>query len=114
MALKVARYDDDLFVNGSALGYFGDNKTAYANNMSNYASINFKPKLDPANAWATPFVTGHKYLFQFGEKGVIDFTEMTFRMSENWKQDDKAIHLVHRFVETREAVDVRVGGAWGT
>jgi hypothetical protein len=36
-------------------------KSTYYNTTENYGIVPFKPKLDPSNAWAIPFVTGKKY-----------------------------------------------------
>ena len=43
----------------------------------------YKPKLDPAHGWATPFVTGHKYKIHWGQTG-LDYDQMTVDPSERW------------------------------
>jgi hypothetical protein len=42
----------------------------YKKDSKNYATIPFKLLRDPTNGWATPFVTGHKYKFHFGKRGI--------------------------------------------
>lgn len=67
MGLKLLKYDDDII---GAMD--NDTLSAYIEDRSNYGTILFKPKSDPGNGWATPFVTGHKYKFHFGLTG-LDF-----------------------------------------
>jgi hypothetical protein len=67
MAMKFLKYDDEVI---GAMD--NDTLNAYIENRDNYGSIIFKPKQDPMNGWATPFVTGHKYKFHFGLTG-LDF-----------------------------------------
>jgi len=104
MGLKVLKYDDDL------IGAM-DNVTlaAYIENRTNYGTIEFKPKKDPMNGWATPFVTGHKYIFHFGLTG-LDFEQVQLTMSQRWEDTDKPIYLVHNFTDVREAIEVRLNG----
>jgi hypothetical protein len=55
------KYDDDL------IGAMDNvTKQAYIDDQSNYGTIMHKTDLDPNNAWATPFVTGHKYKIHWG------------------------------------------------
>jgi hypothetical protein len=61
MGFKVLKYDDDLIGAMDTVA-----KKAYIDDKSNYGTINFKPDLSPKNAWATPFVTGHKYKIHWG------------------------------------------------
>lgn len=63
MGFKILRYDDNI------VAEYG-NKTEYLKNKTNYGTMIFKTKLDPANGWATPFVTGHKYKIHFGMTGL--------------------------------------------
>lgn len=77
-------------------------------NGSYWGQMEFRPKLDPANGWAIPFVTGHKYRMTIGTN--LDFMRMNILMSENWKEDDKSIYLVHPFIDGREAITVDVSG----
>lgn len=61
MGLKILKYDDKIFE-----GMDEATKIAHIEDKSNFATILFKPKLDPMRSWATPFVTGHKYRISFG------------------------------------------------
>jgi len=82
MTFYIIPYDDDLFEeNGGSL-----NKEEYLEDDSNYGGMEFRFKLDPANGWATPFVTGHKYKIHWGTG--LDFEEMQILMSEEWKPED--------------------------
>ena len=67
MGLKFLKYDDDVIA-----AMDNDTFNAYIEDRNNYGTIEFKPKQDPMNGWATPFVTGHKYKFHFGLTG-LDF-----------------------------------------
>lgn len=102
MALKVLKYDDNLFtaMDATALKAHLDDKT-------NYSTIIFKPKLDPSNGWATPFVTNHKYKIHFGMTG-LNFENLRIDMSERWKNTDHPIYLSHNFSDVRAAIDVIV------
>jgi len=111
MPLKVLPYDDDLWLeNGGP-----HNKTEYMLNRSNYGHFNFRPKEKPMNSWAVPFVTGHKYKIHWGEAG-IDFEQMSITMSEEWRDTDSDIYLVHNWTDVRQAIDVKVrkDGGWET
>lgn len=66
MELKVLKYDDSIL---SSV-----NKADYIGNASAYSVIPFKPKLDPKNGWAIPYVTGHKYKLHW--RYGLDFTQM--------------------------------------
>jgi hypothetical protein len=46
----------------------------YYNDSTNYANVPFKPKRDPSDGWAIPFVTNHKYKIHWGYG--LDFTSM--------------------------------------
>lgn len=65
------KYEDSLFV-----GMTAEQKTAHIKTKSNFATIAWKDKLDPRAAWATPFVTGHRYRISFGVTG-INFENLT-------------------------------------
>lgn len=67
----------------------------------------WKDKKNPINAWAIPFVTGHKYKISWGSMG-IDFTQMQVDLSERWRDSDKNIFLVHNFSVVREAINITV------
>lgn len=108
MAMKVIRWDDDLFdTNGGAY-----NKTLYQANKTEHSSFFFKKSLDPAMGWAVPFVTGHKYKISFGMTG-LDFEQLTMTRSENWKADDLSIYLVHNWTDVRQRISVQDGGSNG-
>jgi hypothetical protein len=83
-------------------------KIDYFNTTENYAVVPFKPKLDPANAWAIPFVTGHTYKihWQYG----LDFEKFQITRSPKWLETDKNVHLVFNFTDVREKVEVMAGG----
>ena len=38
-----------------------DTLKAYIENKDNYSFAQFRPKTNPVNAWALPYVTGKKY-----------------------------------------------------
>jgi hypothetical protein len=61
MGFKILKYDDDLI---GAMDV--DAKQAYIDDKTNYGTILYKDKNSPSNAWATPFVTGHKYKIHWG------------------------------------------------
>jgi len=67
MDLKVLKVDDEVF-----RGMNATRKQQYMDDPLNYASIPFKPKGDPNNGWAVPFVTDHKYKIHW--RHGIDFT----------------------------------------
>merc|ERR1711871_1849305 len=73
--------------------------------------MEFRFKLDPADGWATPIVTGHKYKIHWGTG--LDFEEMKFMMSENWLPEDESIYLVHNWTDVREAIDVELRNGTG-
>ena len=73
----------------------------------------FKPKKDPMNGWATPFVTGHKYKIHWGMTG-IDFEQMQYSMSERWEVTDQAIYFVHNFSDIRAEVNFSVSTGVGS
>lgn len=104
MALKILKWDDSLFANMD-----DTQKQAHLDDRSNYSTIIFKPKLDPSNGWATPFVTNHKYKFHFGLTG-LNFEKLRIDMSERWKNTDHPIYLSHNFSDVRAAIDVIVDG----
>jgi hypothetical protein len=70
MAMKVLRWDDNLFT--TAGGY---NKTLYRNNKTEHSSFFFKKSGDPSMGWAIPFVTNAKYKVHWGLTG-LDWEEM--------------------------------------
>jgi hypothetical protein len=70
MLLKVAKFDDSVT---SLLN--PDDLTAYKKNTANYGEVFFKPKLNPKNSWAVPFVTGHKYRL-YWDIGQLNWSKM--------------------------------------
>lgn len=94
MDLRILKIDDSIV--GSM-----DNatKSAYYKNTSSYSIVPFRPKLDPTNGWAMPFVTGHKYKLHW--RYGLDFTEMRIDLSPHWKTDDKDLYIVHNFTDVR-------------
>ena len=73
--MNVLKYEDSVI---SAM----DNTTlrTYLDNPLAYSVIPFKPKKNPANGWAVPFVTKHKYKIHwaFG----LDFNQMQCDISD--------------------------------
>jgi len=49
-------------------------KQAYIDESANFSVIAWKPKLKPEDAWAVPYVTGHKYRITWAND--LDFTLM--------------------------------------
>lgn len=56
MDLKVLQWDDNVV---GAMN--NETKNQYVLNADSYSIFPFRPKIEPANAWAIPIVTGHKY-----------------------------------------------------
>jgi hypothetical protein len=67
----------------------------------------FRPKINPARAWAFPVVTGHKYKIHW-QKG-LDFTKMQIDFSPHWKTTDKDVYFVHNFTDVRAKYDFLTG-----
>ena len=63
----------------------------------------YKSKLKPANGWAMPFVTGHRYRVHWAEG--LDFERMHIEVSERWEETDKDVFFNMNFTETREAIN---------
>ena len=103
MDMKILPIDDSIV--GSM-----DNatKTDYFKNTINYSVVPFRPKIDPANAWAMPYVTGHKYKihWQYG----LDFTQMQVSLSPHWKETDQDVYFVFNFTDVRAKYDFLTGG----
>lgn len=53
---------------------------AFLADTSNRSQIFWKEKLKPGNAWAVPYVTGHRYRVTWAND--LDFTEMRIEASE--------------------------------
>jgi hypothetical protein len=96
MRFNVLRYDDDMFLEGGGT----INKTEYLLNETNYGLFEFRPKLDPSAGWAIPIVTGHKYKIHFGVTG-LDFESLQIDLSEEWRETDNDIYLVHNWTDVR-------------
>ena len=102
MGLKLLRYDDEMFADDDA-------RDAFILDKENYGTIDFKAKHTPADGWATPFVTGHKYKIHWGQTG-LDFEYMFGDLSRSWEHEDKSIYLVHNFTDVRDDIEVHVNG----
>ena len=82
MVMRFIRYDDDFFGVMS-----NETQQEWLVTKSNYGQVNYKPKKDPANGWATPLVTGHKYKIHWGMTG-LDFEGMSATLSRKWQETD--------------------------
>ena len=80
--MRFIRYDDDFFGVMS-----NETQQEWLVTKSNYGQVNYKPKKDPANGWATPLVTGHKYKIHWGMTG-LDFEGMSATLSRKWQETD--------------------------
>jgi hypothetical protein len=69
------KWDDSILANVNISQYI---------NSNSYSIVPWKDKRDPSNAWAIPFVTGHKYKISWGSMG-LDFTSMQVDLSERWQ-----------------------------
>ncbi len=67
----------------------------------------FRPKTAPANAWAIPIVTGHKYKIHW--QNGLDFDMMQVTLSPHWNPNDKDLYLVHNFTDVRAKFDFLTG-----
>ena len=66
--------------------------------------MDWKSKANPSDAWAAPYVTGHRYRIHWGEG--LDFDRFNFDLSEKWEPTDKNMLINMNFTETREAINV--------
>jgi hypothetical protein len=98
--LRIARYEPDDVERMERDGTL----QSWLDDKSNYSLVPFKPKLDPSNGWAMPYVTGHRYRIHWG--AGLDFTEMRVEVSERWEEDDEDIYFNTNFTDTREAINV--------
>ena len=98
MDMKVIRIDDALV--GPMNNETYDN---YLKNHSEYSLFPFRPKTDPADAWAIPVVTGHKYKIHW--QNGIDFERIQLTLSPHWASTDKNVYIVHNFTDVRAKVD---------
>jgi hypothetical protein len=56
------------------------------------------------NAWAVPYVTGHKYKVHW--RYGLDFWRMNMTLSPRWKKTDLPIEFEFNFTDIRAAIDV--------
>jgi hypothetical protein len=98
MFMKVLRIDDSIIKPMNNVTYQG-----YLDDIDSYSHVEFRPKIDPGNAWAIPIATGHKYKvhWQFG----LDFDKMQVTLSNQWLPTDKDVYLVHNFTDKRAKID---------
>lgn len=77
-----------------------------------YTILPYRPKQDPVENWAAPFVTGHKYKISWG--WANDFEEIQIQVSDRWLETDKNIHFVTNFTDQRVAMNLtNLKGAGG-
>ena len=67
--MKILQYDEPTISAMTA-----NDLDAYKADPNNYSIVPFRPKLDPGNAWAMPFVTGKRYKIHWKEG--LDFERM--------------------------------------
>ncbi len=103
MEMKVLKFDDNLFTD-----YTPEEYDEHILNSTAYSVVPFKPKLDPSNGWAVPYVTNHKYKLHW--RYGLDFEQMQIDLSKHWKSTDKDIYLVMNHTDVRAKVDVITGG----
>ena len=92
--MKILRYDDELLGAMTPEGL-----VAYKKNTSNYANARFRPKQNPGNAWALPYLTGKKYKIHWSTG--LDFTSMQILLSEKWLPTDKPVYFVMNYTDAR-------------
>jgi hypothetical protein len=103
MEMKVLQYDDSIVA-----GMNSTTKAAYRENITNYSVAPWRPKANPKNSWALPYVTGKKYKIHW-QKGV-DFMTMQIDLSPHWKPTDKDVYFIHNFTDVRAKIDFLTGG----
>ena len=99
MTMKVAKWDLPI-ERGFATA---EDRQAHLDDEGNYSVVPFRDKLKPNNAWAMPFVTGHRYRVHWGEG--LDFTQMAVEVSERWEEEDNYAWFSTNFTDAREAVN---------
>jgi hypothetical protein len=57
MDLRITRFENSEISAMKAAGTYDE----YIDNVENYSEVIYKKKSNPANGWAMPYVTGHKY-----------------------------------------------------
>lgn len=103
ISMRILKYDDPLV---TAM----DNATyqSYVSSLDNYSNVQWRPKADPVNAWAMPYITGHKYKIHWGSG--LDWLQMQVDLSSRWETTDKDIQFVHNFTDVRAQIDFITGG----
>lgn len=103
--MKIAKYDDNIVkaMDDKTMKEFLEDKK-----KKHFSSIPFKLNRLPANGWAVPFVTGHKYRIHWGDT-ALDFERMMFEQSEQWEEGDRTIEFVSNFTDKREEVTFQDG-----
>jgi hypothetical protein len=79
----------------------------YLLDTNQYSIVPFRPKILPANAWAIPIVTGHKYKIHW--QNGLDFDRMQVTLSPHWNPNDKDLYLIHNFTDVRAKFDFLTG-----
>ena len=77
---------------------------AFLDDNDSYSQVIFKKNLDPANGWAIPFVTNHRYRVHWRQG--LDFERMKMMVSENWVATDHNVLINMNFTEQREVLNV--------
>jgi len=103
MDMKVLQYEDRVISSMT-----NDSLKSYLLDTNNYSVAKFRPKTNPANSWALPYVTGKKYKihWQYG----LDWTKMQMDLSPKWLPTDNSIYFVHNFSDVRASIDFLTGG----
>lgn len=107
MEMKIARFENAEISAMKAAGTYEE----YIDSDDNYSEVEFKDKHSPANGWAMPYVTGHKYRVHW--RRGLDFDTMKFEVSERWETTDLTTYFNMNFTETREAVNFTTGYGGG-
>lgn len=99
--LYILPFDDDI------VGQMDDTQLeAYKADETNYGIVKWRPKANPKDHWAVPFVTGKKYYLRF-EHG-LDFENIQFNR-QNWvwnTENEGGLWFVMPHYDVREAVYV--------
>ena len=95
----VRQYDDSM-----TSGLDATQLAAFQKDTSAYSIVQWKAKNNPENAWAAPFVTGHKYRI-YWSIGELNWTEMKIEVARTWKPTDKQILFNQPYTDNYENVD---------
>lgn len=101
MDMFISQYDSGLmrfFTDEQKEEYLDDDAREHT------SQIFFKEKLKPANGWAVPFVTGHKYHIHWGIG--LDFERMYVTLSDRWTADDNVINFHTNYTDVRETFNI--------